>query len=72
MKEHWWKYALLALAAMAWWFIQTELTDFKTQNKAQWQEAAKTKQCLFDELARVKERLSHIEGWHDCERQKGK
>jgi hypothetical protein len=67
VKEDWWKYALLALAAISFWFVKLEVSDFKDQNKAQWQEAARTKQCVFDELAKIKERVSHIEGYHQAE-----
>lgn len=80
MKEDWWKYALLALAAIAWWFTQAEITDFKNTNKAQWQTAAKTKADVSEEsikirkeinqeLSKIKERLSYIEGVHSCEKQ---
>ena len=69
MKDSWWKYALLALAAVAWWFIQGEINDFKSQNKAQWQEAAKTKENILLELSKAKERIAHLEGFHEYEKQ---
>jgi len=73
VKDSWPKYALLALAAVSWWFLQGELTDFKASSKTQWQEAARTKDCLKDELAHLKARVAHIEGFHEAERQgKGK
>ena len=68
-KDHLWKIAggiIAFLLSLAVWFAQTELQDIKAQNKAQWQEAAKTRDCF-------QQRLSHLEGWHDCEKQiKGK
>jgi hypothetical protein len=68
MKKDWQIYALMALAAVAWWFIKVELEDFKTQNKLQWQEAAKTKQCLFEEISKTKERIAFLEGFHEAEK----
>ena len=67
-KESSWKYIVVALAAVAWWFVQSELTDFKVQNKLQWAEAAKTKECFLLDLGKTKERLAHIEGFHEAER----
>jgi hypothetical protein len=68
MKEDWWKYALLALAAVAWWFVQAELKENREQSVLKWQEAARTKQCFMEELSKMKERMSHIEGFHEAER----
>jgi|WetSurMetagenome_2_1015567.scaffolds.fasta_scaffold38931_2 hypothetical protein len=68
MKEDWWKYTLLALAAVAWWFARGEIEDFRLQNKLQWQEAAKTKECIMTDLSKTKERLAHIEGVHEAEK----
>jgi hypothetical protein len=67
MKQNWQTYALLALAAISWWFIKAELEDFKVQNKAQWAEQARSKQCFLEEFARVKERISYQEGFHKAE-----
>lgn len=64
-KEHIWKIAgaaILLLLSLAMWFAQTELLDLKGQNKAQWAAAAKDRDCF-------QQRLSHLEGWHECERQ---
>lgn len=68
MKKDWQTYALLALGAIAWWFVTSEISDFKKQDKNQWKEAAKTRECYMAELAKIKERLSHIEGFHQAER----
>jgi len=67
MKKEWQTYILLALAAIAWWFIKVELEDFKVQNKLQWQEAARSKQCFLEEFAKVKERIAYQEGFHKAE-----
>jgi hypothetical protein len=66
-KEHIWKIAgsaILFLLSLAVWFAQSELTEMKTQNKLQWQEAAKTKELLLMDVSKTKERLAHLEGYH--------
>jgi hypothetical protein len=64
-KDIYWKIAgavIAFLLSLAVWFAQTELLDLKAQNKAQWAQAAKDRDCF-------QQRLSHLEGWHECERQ---
>ncbi len=67
MKEGWWKYAVLALSAIAWYFVQADLSDKKSQDKALWQQSAQTKEKLTQELSEVKQRLARIEGFHEAE-----
>lgn len=69
MKKDWHTYAILALAAISWWYFQTSDSDRKRQDVAQWQEWSKTKECLMTDLSRIRERMAHIEGFHEAERQ---
>ena len=73
MKDHWWKYAILALAGITWWYFQTESNSKRAQDIAQWQETAKVRACFAEDISRVKERLSYLEGYHLHEKEcKGK
>jgi hypothetical protein len=59
-REVWWKVGgvvIMFLLSLALWFAQTELTDVKAANKAQWQAQQK-----------LSERMAHLEGFHEAER----
>jgi hypothetical protein len=53
------------LLSLALWFAKVEMQDKKAQDKAQWSEAAKTRQCLEDKISALAQRLSHSEGYRE-------
>jgi hypothetical protein len=68
MKDNWRTYALLALAALAFWFFQVSNRDTKQTDSAQWQAVSKAKECMLEEISKVKERVAKLEGYHEHEK----
>ena len=70
-QDHLWKIiggVVTLLLALTCWLIKdevagvrAELAGLKAANTAQWKSAADTRDCF-------QQRLSHLEGWHDCEK----
>ena len=58
---------IAALFALALWFAKEEMISNKEQNKAQWSEAAKTKDAFKDRLSLLEQRIAAIEGFHKAE-----
>jgi hypothetical protein len=67
VKKDWHTYAILALAAISWWYFQTATRDTKENDVAQWREWNKSKECLMTEVSHLKERVSWLEGYHKHE-----
>jgi hypothetical protein len=67
MKKDWQTYALLALAAISWWYFQSAAREAKENDVAQWREWNKSKECLMIEVSRLKERVAWLEGYHKLE-----
>ena len=55
--EHWQKWALIVMAGLLAFFGGQYFKSGEGQNMAQWQE-----------IAKVKERMARIEGFHEAER----
>ena len=60
---------VLLIAGMGW-FVTDLIKDTKEQNKAQWAAAARTKECLFEKINHLGERVARIEGYHEAQREK--
>ena len=75
IEEHWWKILVavfVGVLALATYFARNTLEDIQNQNAKQWQHAAQIRDSLRDEISKVKERLAHLEGYHDREKEKVK
>lgn len=44
--------------------------DQEAKNARQWAELAKSKECLLEQNAKLRERVAYIEGFHEGERRK--
>lgn len=58
---------MLLLGALSWFFINL-ITDIKDQNAAQWRTAGQNKDCVLEHIAKLRERVSAIEGAHSKEK----
>ncbi len=78
-EKDWRAYVIVALAALAFWYFQTDAKDIRTSQTAGWQEAGKTREYMLMEMGRmkenfaleagkIKERLAHVEGFHEAEK----
>jgi hypothetical protein len=69
-KEDIWKLAIVALAAIAWWFMRTEMIDSRSQNVLQWQKLGESERCLMREVGKAKEEVAWIKGYLEGSRRK--